>query len=173
MRKQKNITIIEDGQELRFTIKQMPASELEIWCLRLAGLFARSNLGLPVADGAMAIGEMLREKGLSGLLEALGRLEIDEIRPLLDGLLGCCQYISEPNSLTRLTPQVVDGIVSDVRSLFRLRKEALELNLGFLLPEGTGPGGGLSGSQGKNQPEHLYFNLRDPEIGKPHPAPAA
>ena len=173
MRKQKNITIIDDGQELRFVIKQMPASELEIWCLRLAGLFARGNLGMPMADGATAIGEMLREKGLAGLLETVGRFDVEELRPLLDGLLGCCRYVAEPNSLTRLTPQIVDGIVSDVRSLFLLRKEALELNLGFLLPEGTAPGGGLSGPQGKDRPEHLYFTQGRPEIKKPHPTPAA
>ena len=62
------------------------------------------------------------------LLRALGAVDYEKARPLLNELLECC---TPADAVTPLTPETADGIIEDVRTLFTLRKEALALNLGF------------------------------------------
>lgn len=67
--------------------------------------------------------------GESGI-SALGRLDYDKARPLLDELLSCCSRV-DAGVEQPLTPDVLEGFIEDVRTLFTLRKEALALNFGF------------------------------------------
>ena len=145
MRQTKHITLYEDGQELRFFIKQMPATELERWCIRAMGLLARGGFELPGTDDMSGLSEILRDQGTKGLLRILGHLDFEDIAPLLDALLGCCHHISGPNSMTQLTPDIVDGIISEMPNLRALRLEALSLNLGFSKPEGKDAGASRAG----------------------------
>lgn len=139
MRKTKNVTIIEDGQELRFLVKQMPATALSRWTTQAMLLLSRLGVDASRNDPVGAA-QVLRERGDGKLLCGLAGLSVDDLEPLQNDLLACCYHISGPNSMTRLTPDIVDSIVSDMCTLFKLENEALELNLGFMLPEG-----GLSG----------------------------
>lgn len=141
MRKTKNVTIMEDGQEIKFHIKQMSATQLESWIIRALLLAGGSGLAVPEGADIQAAGAYLAGRGFG----ALGGLEYSKIEPLMNDLLACCYHITGDNSMTQLNPGVVDGIIGDVRTLFELRKEALALNLGFLGPEGVS----LSGFQEK------------------------
>ena len=127
MRKEIVITLQDGENSLNFRIKQMSASQLESWIIR--ALLALGKGGMQVPDGAdiKAAGAYLARNGLS----ALGGLSYDEVKPLLDEMLGCCWHITGANSATQLSPETVDGIIGDVKNLLKLRIEAAKLNLGF------------------------------------------
>ena len=140
MRKEKIITIQDRGQELTFKIREMSAAQLEAWLGRIAALAAGSGMQVSDISKLGEAGTFLAEKGLA----ALGNIDFEEARPLLDELLGCCSRIVERIE-ERCTPETVDNYIFDVTTLFKLRMEAIKMNLGFLLPEGES----LSGSQEK------------------------
>ena len=140
MRKEKIITIQDRGQELTFKIREMSAAQLESWVIRAVMLAAGSGVQVPGSADIKAAGAYLAENGLA----ALGNIDFEEARPLLDELLGCCSRLVERVE-ERCTPKTVDNYIFDVTTLFRLRMEAIKMNLGFLQPEGES----LSGSQEK------------------------
>ena len=135
-RKEITVYIQDRDQLLTFKIKEMPATKLESWIIRALLLVAGS--GSPVPDGSdiKKAGAFLAEKGLS----ALGAVDFEKARPLLDDLLGCCSVMLDKLE-KRLTPDIVDDHIQDVKTLFTLRKEAIKLNLGFLRPEEESPSG--------------------------------
>lgn len=138
MRKEKKIVVNDRGRELAFVVREMPATKLESWIVRAGLLIA----GVGLADGLLggksagepldaahvmqAAGQMAAQGG--DLLRALGTVDYEKARPLLNELLECC---TPADAVTPLTPETADGIIEDVRTLFTLRKEALALNLGF------------------------------------------
>lgn len=135
-RKEITVDIQDRDQLLTFKIKEMPATRLESWIIRALLLVARAGgpdgSGAQVPDGSdiKAAGAFLAEKGLT----ALGNIDFEKARPLLDELLGCCSRVVEKVE-ERCTPDSVDNYILDVTTLFTLRMEAIKLNLGFLGPE--------------------------------------
>ena len=136
MRKETTIILDDRGRELTFKIKEMPALKLESWIIRAGLLLAGTGLlELRTADApdagelARNAGQIMAEKGLS----ALGAIDYERARPLLDELLFCCSHVVD-GVARPLTPETVEGIIEDVKTLFALRKEALSLNFGFFGP---------------------------------------
>jgi hypothetical protein len=129
-RKESIITIQDRDQELTFKIREMPATKLESWIIRALLLVAGSGAQVPDGSDIKAAGAFLAEKGLN----ALGNIDFEKARPLLDELLGCCSRVIERIE-ERCTPETVDAYILDVKTLFTLRMEAIKLNLGFLGPE--------------------------------------
>lgn len=129
-RKEITIDIQDRDQRLTFRIREMPATKLESWIIRALLLAAGSGAQVPDGADIRAAGAFLAEKGLS----ALGNIDFEKARPLLDELLGCCSRLVE-NVEERCTAQSVDAYIQDVATLFKLRMEAIKLNLGFLGPE--------------------------------------
>lgn len=138
MRKEKTIILDDRGRELTFRVKEMPATKLESWIVR-AGLLLAST-GLLSSNATPEVGDVLQTVGKAlasnDNLQALARVDIDKAQPLLDDLLGCCTHVASGGIEQRLTPDVVDGIIEDIRTLFALRKEALMLNFGFFASAG-------------------------------------
>lgn len=134
MRKEKTITIDDRGNALTFKVREMPATRLESWIIRAGLLLAGTGLldtggkDAPQDAGEVmsAAGKALAENGLA----ALGKVDYDAAKPLLDELLACCTRV-DAGMEQQLTPDVADGIIEDVRTLFALRKEALAVNFGF------------------------------------------
>ena len=154
MRKEKKITVNDRGRDLAFVVREMPATKLESVIVRAGLLLAASGLadGLiggkdaeapDVAHVMEAAGRMLGSDQGAGLIRALGSLDYDKARPLLNDLLGCCTL---EGSVTPLSEETADAVIEDVRTLFTLRKEALALNLGFFALAGQ------SGSQQSGNP---------------------
>jgi hypothetical protein len=139
-RKETIIKIQDRDQELTFKIREMSATQLESWLIRALLLVAGSGAQVPDGSDIKAAGGYLAEKGLA----ALGAVDFEKAKPLLDEMLGCCSRLVEKVE-ERCTPESLDAYVQDVGTLFRLRKEAVRLNLGFLGPEGER----LSGFLGK------------------------
>lgn len=138
MRKEKTIVIDDRGKSLTFKIREMSALQMEGWIARAGILLAGTGiLDETKADvrnaGEIAAG-VARAVGESGI-SALGRLDYDKARPLLDELLSCCSRV-DAGVEQPLTPDVLEGFIEDVRTLFTLRKEALALNFGFFAQGG-------------------------------------
>ena len=136
MRKEVTVTLNDRGNELTFRIKEMPATKVERWIIRLAGaLSATGVFSADVADGVdaqKAIADFL----LSGGLSKLGAVtkDYDEvIQPLIDELYTCVEQ-KVGNAYFALTPDVIDAKIEDVRTLFSLQKEIVKLHLDFFVP---------------------------------------
>lgn len=128
-RKEHKITLEDDGYTLTFCIRQMPATKLESWLMRAGLLLASSGITLPDGASLHAAGEHFANQGVS----ALGGINIDydKAKPLLDDLLNCCHRVLDGGAEQAVTESTVDGYITDVRNLFKLRMEALTLNMGF------------------------------------------
>ena len=138
MRKEKTIVIDDRGRSLTFKIREMSALRLESWIARAGILLAATGMLDETRVGVRNAGEIAagvaRAVGESGI-SALGRLDYDKARPLLDELLSCCSRV-DAGVEQPLTPDVLEGFIEDVRTLFTLRKEALALNFGFFAQGG-------------------------------------
>lgn len=132
------ITIEDRGNPLHFVIEEMPATKLESWIIRALLLVAGAGMEVPDGSDLRKAGAFLADKGIG----ALGSLDFEKARPLLDELLGCC-FRKIDKVKERCTPDTVDGYIEDVQTLLKLRVEAIKLNLGFLKAEVEG----LSGSR--------------------------
>jgi hypothetical protein len=156
MRKTKEVTIEDGGNRLTFRIRQMPATQLESWMMRaiiqVAGA-SGSNADMP--SGAALEQLFSGENAETNLVKIISGLDYEKAKPLLDEMLACC-YRVEGQAEIRCTLEIMDGMISDVKSLWALRKEALSLNLGFI------KGGTESGL-----PSPAKIN-----IGKPRPESA-
>ena len=136
MRKEVTVTLNDRGNDLTFRIKEMPATKVERWIIKLAGaLSATGVFSADVADGVdaqKAIADFL----LSGGLSKLGMVtkDYDEvIQPLIDELYTCVEQ-KVGNAYFALTPDVIDAKIEDVRTLFNLQKEIVKLHLDFFVP---------------------------------------
>lgn len=135
-RKVVTVDIQDREQLLTFKIREMPATRLESWIIRAILLLAGSGVQVPNGKDIKAAGAFLAEQGMA----ALGNIDFEKAQPLLDELLGCSSRVIEGVE-ERCTPQTVDAYILDVATLFKLRMEAIKLNLGFFSPEDASPSG--------------------------------
>lgn len=147
MRKESVITIDDRGTPLTFRVKEMSAMQLESWLMRAVILIVGSGGKTSGIMDLQVAGKKLLESGIT----ALGNVDYEKAKPLLDELLGCCSRKIDGGMDQKCTPEMMDGVVQDVRTIFKLRMEALKLNLGFF---GVGEGSPLD-------------SLKKVPIGKP------
>ena len=136
MRKEITVTLNDRGNELTFRIREMPATKVERWIIKLAGaLSATGVFSADVADGVdaqKAIADFLLKGGLSKL--GLVTKDYDTVvQPLIDELYTCVEQ-KVGNAYFALTPDVIDAKIEDVRTLFNLQKEIVKLHLDFFVP---------------------------------------
>lgn len=136
MRKEITVTLNDRGNELTFRIREMPATKVERWLIKLAGaLSATGVFSADVADGVdaqKAIADFLLKGGLSKL--GLVTKDYDTVvQPLIDELYTCVEQ-KVGNAYFALTPDVIDAKIEDVRTLFNLQKEIVKLHLDFFVP---------------------------------------
>ena len=136
MRKEITVTLNDRGNELTFRIREMPATKVERWIIKLAGaLSATGVFSADVADGVdaqKAIADFLLKGGLSKL-GAVTKDYDEVIQPLVDELYTCVEQ-KVGNAYFALTPDVIDAKIEDVRTLFNLQKEIVKLHLDFFVP---------------------------------------
>lgn len=145
MRNKIQIQLIDDGTPLDFEITQMSATRKESWILRAL---------LLLSEGAGRINiDLSGESDINGLMSELGKKGLgifsgitpEKVQPLLDDLLACCSRVMG-QSRQLCTPATVDGYISDVKTLFRLRVESFKVNFPDFFTEK------LSTEEGKEKP---------------------
>lgn len=114
----------------RFKITEMPAMQAEKWGARFFLALAKSGVDIP---------QDIAQQGMAGVaivaLRTLGGLDWKLAEPLLDEMFACVQiYLPGDMSQTR-KPSAQDDI-EEVKTIWDLRKEVLELHLGFSIAEG-------------------------------------
>lgn len=143
MRKTKLVTITDEGRDQgkTFKITEMPASQLEEWSTRaLIAIFAGN-----VPADVMQISRTSNAAALASVFgSALQGLSWETVKPLYRELLSCVAFVpsrenqANPANTIPLTPNNLDNFIEEVTTLYKLRLEVLEVNLGFF-----GIGGGL------------------------------
>ena len=122
MRKEIEIKI-DEGRDAGkvFKIEEMPAVQMDRWVTRALCMLGRSGSGLSALGGST----------LEDLLQAFSKLDFKDSEPLLDELLACCSF-KKDGSLVKMGGSMTDSVIEDWTTIFKLRIEALKLNLGFL-----------------------------------------
>lgn len=122
MRKEIEIEI-EAGRDAGkvFKIEEMPAVQTDRWVTRALSALGRSGSGLSAISGMT----------MESLLQTFLKLDQKDIEPLLDELLACCSF-KKDGSLVKMSGSMVNSVIEDWTTIFKLRIEALKLNLGFL-----------------------------------------
>lgn len=127
-RKTKTVTITSSGRDQGkvFFLTEMPATKAEKWAAR--AFLALAKAGLDVPEEAASAGVA----GFAAMgLDAIGKLNWEDAEPLLDEMMGCVQVQPSPG-ITRPLVESADDI-EEVMTLLEIRKELLELHLGFSL----------------------------------------
>ena len=127
MRKTKEITIQSENRDRgkTYLLTEMPAAQAEKWAAQAFLALAKSGVEIPdsVAAGGLA------GVAASGLA-VLSGISWDLAEPLLDEMMGCVK-IKEAHLVRALDPNAED--IEEVSTRLLLRKELLELHLGFSL----------------------------------------
>jgi len=144
----------------RFLLTEMSARQAEAWADRAFLALAHSSINLPagIENSGMAgiyqivdilkdtqlpdAGRLMNElvdsvriASLTTTARLVSHIQFPELRPLMDELLGCVQFMSEDGRLTRA---LVDGgspgdDIEEVATRQFLRSEVLDLHVNFLL----------------------------------------
>ncbi|WP_144378530.1 hypothetical protein [Mesorhizobium amorphae] len=124
----KRITIETEGRDQGkvFVLREMSASQAEKWAMRALLSVARSgiDIGQVAGQGMQGIALM----GISALLAA----SWEDAEPLLDEMMSCIEIQPDPTKPNIVRPLIEDDI-EDVPTRIYLRREVLELHVGFSL----------------------------------------
>lgn len=132
MRQDVFVNIKDDGHEVRFKIRQMSAVKTESWLIRLAILLAKSgrNIDLSSGSGFSAILSVIHENPLS----LIGGIDYGSLKPLIDELMETCVKI-DGRVETVCTDDILDGCITSVSNLMKLRWEVIKANFDFFSDE--------------------------------------
>lgn len=137
MRKSAVVVIEDEGRDRGkiFVIKEAPAAQAERWATRALLALARSGVEMPKnVEGA----------GWAGIaylgMQALSKLTMDEVQPLLDEMWLCISIRPDPKH-----PEVVRPLywgdaagegsdIEEIATMVKLRTEVFALHSGFSLP---------------------------------------
>lgn len=149
MLKEKTVVIPEGERAITVVIKQMPALKLERFLNRAAILLAAAT-GKKLASGGLAdVLKIVREVGKSddeegdatifqSIVNILGNVDYDKVEPLYKELMECC-YIcpdqTNPGYRMPCTEQTIEGQIENPITLYKMRYEALKVNLSFFTSE--------------------------------------
>lgn len=122
MRKEIEITI-EDGRDAgkTFKIVEMSAVQMDRWVTKALRIIGKSGGSISTL-ASMDITELL--------MSVINGEEI-ESNELLDELLSCASF-KKDGVFVAMKGSLVESVIEEWLTLFRLRNEALKLNIGFL-----------------------------------------
>lgn len=131
MRKENILTLQDGGQEKKFKVKQMSASQGERFLFKIMLLLGASTDTSKLTDA-------------SGFFDAIGSKPYEKVQELLDILLSCISRVHDGGIESQLTPENVDSFVEEMPTLLKLRGEAFSIN-NFFQQSGLGALTGLNG----------------------------
>ena len=127
MRKTSTYTETADNRDKGkvFKLEEMSADQAEAWALK--AFFAIMNAGIDVPDN-------LADLGFAGIatagLNALGKVDYETARPLLDEMMTCIQIIPDP-AKPNVARALFPGDIEEVATKLKLRKAVFDLHVAF------------------------------------------
>lgn len=131
-RKTKDVTVTAEGRDKGkiFRITEKSAVDTEKWCMRVLTAIGRSRSDLP--EGAMGVPSSAVM--VIGAARALVSMSFDDAEPLIDEMMQCVQIVPDPSKSIVTRPLIPDD-TEEVATLLLLRKEVLELHMGFTMDD--------------------------------------
>lgn len=123
MRKEIEITI-DGGRDAgkTFKITEMPAFQADKWATKALCLVGKTGCSIIDLFNKMESGEVL---------DILGRIGYEGVEPLFEELLNCCSF-KKDGVYVPMKASMIDSVVEDWTTIFRLRREAYKLIMSFL-----------------------------------------
>ena len=128
-RKTLTVTIDAEGRDQgkAFFIREMSASQAELWAAKAFLALARSGVEVP---------EGVTESGLAGIatfgFRALAGMTFGDARVLMDEMFACVQIIPNP-AQPKVIRDLIEDDIEEVATRLRLRKEVFGLHVDFSL----------------------------------------
>jgi hypothetical protein len=131
MRKEKDFVATADRDNgKRFKITELPAMQAEKWAAKFFLAMAKSGIDIP-SD--------IAQQGMAGVavvaLRSLGGVDWSLAEPLLDEMFRCVQIYLPGGNGTQTRPPTAQDDIEEIKTIWDLRKEVLELHLGFSIAE--------------------------------------
>ena len=128
----KIVTVEADNEDRgkSFLITRLPADQTEWWGLRAMNILLASGIEVPDEVAAQGIVGVIGMFGVS--LAGFKGLDMDKVKPLLDEMMTCVQFMPNPdNPGILLAGKARDSQILETGTRFWLRKEVIELHTGF------------------------------------------
>lgn len=129
MRKTKNITIKDNGNEYKFKLTALSAMAQQRWLFKAFTTLAESGLlEVDIEDFDIAkIISAIKAKGLG----FLGKLDSDKINDLLIDLISKTAVKLTGSAVIALDEKELEATFEDIRSLISLQKECFTISFDF------------------------------------------
>lgn len=129
---QTEVTLNDDGRDLTFRIKKMPATK----AFRFSALLVKEFLKLGVINNDLLkqegdIFSALKQVMLNDGLQRLGEIEVEALERIAAMVIETTEF-KAGKAYTRLSWDTVDQYTPSLLTLLMLLKEAIMLNIGFL-----------------------------------------
>lgn len=125
-RKIVDVTIDDEGRDhgKMFKIYEMDACSAEWWGYR--ALLALGRAGATATQPSAGLAGFAAEG-----FDSLMNLTAQDAKPLLDEMLACVKYVHKQGSAPQTIMQGAACQIDEVKTLLRLRREVIEIHLGF------------------------------------------
>lgn len=133
-RKTIDITISDENSRdygKTFRITEMSAADAEIWGMKALHAMVSSGIEVPQEYKENPSLAVMASIGI----KALGQVQFDLLKPLLDQMMSCVEYIPDVTKPT-VTNKLIDLVVEEVSTRLKLRYEVLLLHIGFFMNAG-------------------------------------
>lgn len=134
MLKEKIITLNDNGNVLKFKVRQLTATEQEKLIVKILLLLANKEVGELDVDKLRENPQLAVNSKV--LFAALEKLDYEKLEPISNTLLSCCYRING-NMEEQCTPETVNGYVESFWTLLSLKKAALEVSFDFFGKDGN------------------------------------
>ncbi len=114
-----------------FKITEMPAMQAEKWAARFFLALAKSGIDIP---------QDIVNQGMAGVavvaLRTVGGVEFSMAEPLMDEMFKCVSiYVNPKENPLHTRPLTGQDDIEEIKTIWELRREVIELHLGFSIAE--------------------------------------
>ena len=129
MRKTKNITIVDNGNELKFKLIALSAMQQQRWIAKAFTTLAESGL-LEVDVNSLDLNQIVNAIKAKGL-GFIGRLDSDKINDLLIELVSKPAKRMNGAGFTELNERELENTFESIKALIELEKECFNISFDF------------------------------------------
>lgn len=129
MRKTKNITIVDNGNELKFKLIALSAMQQQRWIAKAFTTLAESGL-LEMDVNSLDLNQIVNAIKAKGL-GFIGRLDSDKINDLLIELVSKTAKRMNGAGFTELNERELENTFESIKALIELEKECFNISFDF------------------------------------------